>query len=205
MSKFGTVWISTQFEDAVADFAHKWLDTYLTQIERKLDIPVRSYDRPKSWNTLDDPELFPGEGIPAFLVVSGGLSDLVRVGGGHYQGWLNWSCIALVSACDEKATKRMAGAYGAAIRSMFIQHGTLDGAVAETELLGESYAGVIVDGRTINRHVAALEFRSYIETVVEESEGPLEPDHPEEDPPDDPGSWPVVTQVPEISLTRNIT
>lgn len=205
--QFGTIFVSANFDDAVGQFLAKWIDTYLSKIEREVGVPARSYPRPKSWNFVfdEDSDKWPEDNLPSVMIASAGFDGTPeRLGEGHYAGWWSWTVIAFVTGKARQggnqfdATRRAAQVYGPAIRSAVVQHQTLEGAVGATDLVSESY-GYARDERSHTLGVAAIEFRSYIETVVEESEGPLEPDEPEVDPtfPD----WPTVSSV-DIDLQQ---
>jgi hypothetical protein len=174
---FGDLFLSSQFDDAVIAFIARWIDTHLSEVELLSDLPRRTLDRPKSYNVAIEPEAWPAEKMPGILVVSAGFTDQPeRIGGGRYNGWWSWVAVAILSASDYDSTRKKTQMYQAAMRQMFMQHPNLDGAVSDTEWLGEPTAYVPVDTRNRTLGVAAFEFRSYIEGVVDEGYGPTAPD-----------------------------
>lgn len=182
---FGDLFLSNEFDDAVVAFVDRWIDTHLSEVEILSNLERRTLDRPKSYNAAIDPENWPGDKLPGILVVSAGFTDQpIRVGGGKYNGWWSWVVVAILSGRDYNATRKKTQIYQAAMRQMFIQHPDLDGAVSDTEWLGEPTAYLPVDERNRTLGVAAFEFRSYIDGVVDGSYGPTDPDAPE--PPSDP-------------------
>lgn len=195
MPPFGELFLSNQFDDAVIAFIDKWIDTHLSEVELSSGLERRTLDRPKSFNAAIEPELWPAEKLPGILVVSAGFTTQPqRVGGGTYTGWWDWVVVALLSGRDYDSTRRKTQLYQSAMRQMFIQHPNLDGAVVDTEWLGEPTAYVPVAERNRTLGVAALEFRSYINGVVEESLGPIDPDAtlPLPDPSTPHPDWPEV-------------
>lgn len=192
--QFGTIFVSTQFDDAVEVFLKKWTDTYLSRVENQLGIPSRSYTRPKSWSLVFDEnsDKWPEDKLPSIMVASAGFDGTPqRLGHGVYAGWWNWTVIAFVSLSDYAATRRGTQVYQAALRTAIVQHPDLEGAVGDTQFVAESldYAS---HSRSSVLGVAALEFRSFIECIAEENEGPIEPD---EAPPDEYQDWPTVQTV----------
>lgn len=174
---FGSLFLSNEFDDNVVAFINRWIDTHLSEVEILSDLPRRTLDRPKSYNVAIEPEAWPAEKMPGILVVSAGFTDQPqRVGGGRYNGWWDWVVVAILSGRDYDSTRKKTQMYQAAMRQMFIQHANLDGAVSDTEWLGEPTAYVPIDERHRTLGVAAFEFRSYIEGVVDEGYGPIEPD-----------------------------
>lgn len=175
---FGSLFLSNEFDDAVVAFIDRWIDTHLSEVEVLSSLPRRTLDRPQSYNATIEPETWPAEKMPGILVVSAGFTDQPqRVGGGRYDGWWSWVAVAILSGRDYDGTRKKTQMYQAAMRQMFMQHPNLDGAVSDTEWLGEPTAYLPVGGqrhRTLG--VAAFEFRSYIEGVVDEGYGPAAPD-----------------------------
>jgi hypothetical protein len=192
--QFGTIFLSTEFDENVKVFLRRWTDTYLSRIEHQLGLPARKVARPQSWNFLfgPEPEKWPEDKMPAIFVVSfdfDGQPD--RLGAGQYGGWWNWNVSAVVSQRDFEATRKVTQMYAAALRTAVVQHPSLDGAVGDTKYLSETLA-YPVDARNRTLGMASLDFSSYIECIVEESEGPLEPDAA---PPEQYEDWPEVTSV----------
>lgn len=176
MNQFGLLYNSWDFEAEVAAFLDRWIDSYLSETERRLDLTPRYYARPKSLNVAFDDEKFPENQLPAILVVVDGFEDPTRIGGDIYSGWLTWSLVIWVKGQTEKDAHKFAQTYGAAIRSLVLKRPSLDGTVNTTEWEGESYGSFITSGER-NRTIAgvAIDFRSLIDAVVD-GNGPLEPD-----------------------------
>jgi hypothetical protein len=202
-SQFGDIFISHQFDTMVEAFIQKWIDTYLSEIELRLGYDRRSIDRPKSYNAAIDVDHWPEEKLPGILVVSAGITDPPERFGGSYAGWWDWAVIALLTGRDYDSTRLKTGIYQAAMRAMFAQKSDLDGAVSDTIWLGEPTDFAPVEGRDRTRGVAAFQFRSWIEGLVDSSAGPTQPDPGP--PADDPGQphddWPTVQTV-DIDLTK---
>ena len=181
---FGPILISSQFDGMVETFIRRWIDTYLSEVELRLGYQRRTIDRPRSYNRAIDVDHWPEDQLPGILVVSAGITDQPdRVGGGYYNGWWDWVVVALLSGRDYESTRLKTGIYQAAMRAMFVQHPDLDGAVSDTVWLGEPMDYAPFEGRDRTRGVAAFQFRSYIEGVVDAGSGPNAPD-PEPDPAD---------------------
>lgn len=168
---YGPLFVSGDFDDAVVACIDKWVDSYLAQFERHASIPVKSIDRPRSYNIVSDLDQFNEDQSPAVFVVSAGLEDLEETGGGNYAGWWRWVVWALVAQRDPDATQEVRNLYGASLRTLVVQKAALED-LGTTVFVGESYEAA--RNRTLG--IMALEFRSYIDAVVNEFEGPVDPD-----------------------------
>lgn len=195
---FGSIFLSPEFDDAIEAFIRKWIDTYLSEIEFRSGIPRRTMTRPRSYLVTNEPEKFPDDSLPLIMIVSSGMSDPpVMNDTMAWDGWWDWVVVIITAQRDEKSTRKMSQRYGAAIRAMVMQRPDLEGAVDDTEFLGESYGYLPQEDRNRSRAVAGLEFRSYIQGIVEQV-GPPEPDpaEPENDPDDEPRpDYPTIEQV----------
>ena len=200
---FGNFFTSIEFDAAVTEFVGKWIDTHLSEVELALGYDRRTVDRPKSYNVAVNINNWPLEVMPGILVVSGGFVDPPTRDGGQYNGWWEWVLAAVLEARDYDSVKLKVGIYQAALRLMFMQHPDLDGAVADTVWLSEPTDYAPVEGRNRTRGVAAFQFRSYIEGVVDASVGVQSPDpaDPLPDPSTPHDDLPVVDTV-GITMSR---
>lgn len=192
--QFGTIFISSQFDDSLGEFLASWLDTYLSAVEHRLDIATRSIGRPQSFNfVFDVNDKWPEDQLPTILVGSAGFAGAPdRHAGGVYSGWWNWQVEAIVTGSDYNETRLLTQAYAAAIRALVLQQGEEQEVIGSTIPLGEDLT-YLAGERSRTLGVASLSFSSFIEAVIDESQGPEAPDDPEVDPtfPD----WPTVTSV----------
>lgn len=203
-SQFGDLFLSPEFDAAVVTFIDRWIDTYLSEVEARMGYPRRTLDRPRSYNAAIDLEHWPEEALPGILVVSAGITSPPDRDGGIYSGWWDWTVLALISARDYDATRKMTGMYQAALRALLTQRSSIDGAVSDTLYLGEPMDFAPWQGRDRTKGVAAFQLRSYVEGLVEHAAGPTDPDTPPvpSDPPPDPSDppephpdWPTVDTV----------
>lgn len=198
-NEFGQIFLSPQFDSDLEVFFVKWIDTYLSEVEFRSGYDRRSIDRPRSYNTVFDLDKYPEDALPTIAIVSAGINDPPeRVGNGKYNGWWDWACVVIVGQKDEQATRIVAQLYGAAIRAMVLQHSDIEGAVSDTLYESETYQYGQITGRSRSIGIVALEFRSYIEGLIQEPEGPALPDPPIPvvTPDDQPRpDWPTVTST----------
>lgn len=177
---FGDLFISVEFDAKVTEFVQKWIDTHLSEVELRLGYSRRTVDRPKSYNKAIAVEHWPEDALPGILVASAGFVDQpTRIGGGLYSGWWDWVVAVILTGRDYDSTRLKTGIYQAAMRLMFVQHPDLDGAVSDTVWLSEPMDYAPVEGRDRTRGVAAFQFRSYIEGVVDAGLGVNDPDPPD--------------------------
>lgn len=193
---YGPALVSLDFDQAVEDMIRKWIDSYLSEMEVRMGHPRRTVDRPKSYNMAIEATTWPEDALPGILIVSAGLTETPeQVGGGLYSGWWDWAVVAIMTGRDYKATRLKTSIYQAAMSMMFTQQA--DEALGTTVWSSAPAAYAPVDGRSRTKGVAAFEFRTHIEAVVNGGLGPLEPDAPA--PPDDPsaphGDLPTVQTV----------
>lgn len=206
-TQFGDAFLSPEFDAAVVAFIDRWVDTYLSEVEARMGYPRRTMDRPRSYNAAIDIEHWPEEALPGILVVSAGIASPPESTDGTYAGWWDWTVLALISARDYDATRKMTGAYQAALRMLFTQRSSIDGAVSDTLYLGEPMDFAPWQGRDRTKGVAAFQLRSWVEGLVDPSAGPTEPDAapaPSDPPPSGPPvphpDWPTVDTV-NLDLT----
>lgn len=176
-SSFGPIFTSKEFDDNVVAFIQEWIDTYLSEMELRGGYPRRSTDRPKSYNNAVTADNWQEELLPGVLVVSSGfVGPPVRVGAGMHDGWWEWTVAVILTGRDYDSARLKVSLFSSALRAMIIQNPSLGGFVQDTVWESEPVDFAPMEGRTRTRGVAALQFRSYIEGIVDSSMGPSAPD-----------------------------
>lgn len=196
---FGTIRTDDEIEDAVTATLKKWLPTYMSEVERQLNLTPPYYERPSagSFTTRTDFDKFPEDMLPLIVIVSTGVEDdPVREGRGFYRARYVMGVTNIVSSTEEVFSRQYAYRMGAAIRAALIHHQSLDRGV-DGDVRGVDWLGSrndelgSEDGRTI--WACRQAFSVEVAEVLQRGVGPVGPTDPEvdpdptvPDPPDDP-------------------
>lgn len=194
---FGTLFVPEDLEKATRDLLNLWLPTYLSEVERQQEVEPGKIARPKFIGTSVEADLWPGEELPAIIVVAPGTSgEPDREDGAKWAAWYQVTVACLVQAPDEISVRALTGFYSAAVRGAILQHPSLGGFAEGTWWLGEDYEGAAGTDRNRTRGAVIMHFRSKVTGIVDGSTGPLAPD------PAAPANWPIVQEV-DIDLTAD--
>jgi hypothetical protein len=204
ISVFRPIFVGAILEQAVIDTIKKWAPTYLREIERILGRQMGDIPAPRSYTTRRRFEKFVEDQTPTIIVVSPGTADEPSMeGDGHYRAEWALGVGAVVSTSTQESTNLVAKIYGAAIRSLLIQHGSLGGVASGIRWMDESYDDLPSDDSDRTLGSAALYFRVEVDEVVNRYGGPDGTFFPAEPDPDlQPGSeWPPAETV-EVTLLK---
>lgn len=177
---FGTIFTPRKMEDALMVTLQTWMPTYLAEIERQTLRDSESLPHPQSWaNSTSEFNAIPGDEImPLVVVICTGLAgEPERHGDGRYRA--PWACGVGVftSGRDQDSSRGLAYDYGAAIRALIVQHQSLGGlpGAGGIDWVEERYDDVdIEEERTLGS--ARIVFSVWIEDVVSDNLGPVDPD-----------------------------
>jgi hypothetical protein len=183
-----------------------WLPTYLRQRERLSGRPYGSLAAPRGWRVFtEDLDSDPGDQLPLCVIVAPGIADaLVQGSHGNLQGRLELGISLVVSShggADQTGTIMLAGEYGAALRLLFSEKGSLGGVADGTSIIGERYDALASESqRTLV--AASLVISVRMSGLATRFGGPTTP-FPDPAPQDDPGG-PVlgVVATTELELER---
>lgn len=190
MSVFGPLPHRAMLEGAMLGTVRDWLPTYLREIERLTGRTAGSLPDARSYGAVSESDAARwAEGqLPAIVVLSPGTDgEPVPLGGGPVGAAWSIGVGAVVAASTPAASRDLAGAYGAALRGLISQHGSLGGVAAGADWLGERYDDIDASkDRTLA--ACAVEFRVHVDIAVDASAGPGAPA-------DDPPDWPLAETV----------
>jgi len=177
-SIFGRIVTGGDVEQWCLELVHRWLGTYLSEVERQHGIPAGKLARPRALLRAPTVDKWPEDQLPAVLLVSVGTLELPQRDGRklHRARWqIGAACIT--SARTEAESRALAMLYIAALRALLIQRPSLDGKAQGTVWLAESYDEIDYDdGRSLCAGEAA--FTVEVDDVVSGDAGPLTPDAP---------------------------
>jgi hypothetical protein len=178
----------------------RWMDSYLSELERATGRDVGSIERPRSWSRKNSFDKWPDDNLPMIIIICSNLAARpTKTGSGRYRAPWAVGIAVVVSSQDEESTRNLAGLYAAAIRAIMIQHQSLDGSIEGTrgvEWLDERYGELpSEEARTVA--AARLVFSVDFDDVVTHGAGPVGPP-PDQDPVAD---WPEITDV-NINITK---
>lgn len=185
-----------------------WIDTYLNEIERIEGYTPGSIQRPRGIVTASEFDKWPEDALPVLLVISPGLTQPPeRRGDSSYEARWAVGVAAVVSDINVLQTRRLAMAYGAAVRAAMLQHAKLGGFASYLDWLDETYGDIpFADSRSIE--AVRIVFEVGVENVVRRAAGPdvPAPIPVGNAPQSDPGPWPsVVPPVTTTVLPKRIT
>jgi hypothetical protein len=174
---FGPITTAPAVEAQFLDELETWLPTYLTEVEARAGLEPATLQRPRFWGSQVEPDLYPGEKLPAIIVIAPGTdSEPVREQGATYSAWFQVSVVALVQAADDRSARTLAGYYAAALRTCVLQRGSMDVFGAPAAWVGEELQGEPAGERNRTRAAAIVHFRVKINEVVDGWAGPHMPD-----------------------------
>lgn len=192
MSIFGDIKDAGQLEDAVISTLRLYFPVYLAEIDSQrgedIDLPA-----PRAYKTVNEFTTFPEDQLPCAIVVSPGTQGAPRAKGDGTVD-VSWTVgVAIVnSAADATSTNRNSKRYGAAVRAIILQHGSLGGFASAVALVSEVYEeGPVEQSRTLA--VATVEFLVDVAAIVNRGAGPI--DAPPDPDPLPGGEWPVVEET----------
>lgn len=199
---FGQIITAGMVERAMVASLQQWMPDYLGQMERietdstgELAYRPDAIEPPRGIITRSDFDKWPEDQVPVIVVMCTGLAGQPeRHANGNY--WAPWAVgvAAIVSDTDEDSTRRLAQAYGAAMRTAVLQHKMLKsplypaGFANGTSWTDEQYTDMPpVAERTMQ--AARVTFSVGVDDVTTEYAGPRTPSGA---PSKDPGNWPTV-------------
>lgn len=197
MSIYGQIITFHQVELAMKNFLQRWLPTYLAEMERQTGRTPGSLPRPVAWSNTTEFTKFPEENLPLVVIVCPSITGTpVKEGNGSYRVAYPVGVAVVVKAGGSRpkeSVRALAGIYSAAVRAAVLQHRGLDGFAITTNWIDERSDDIPVDARRSlgsGQNVFEVEVRD----VVSAHMGTSEPDPPA-DPLEDPGDWPIATDV----------
>jgi hypothetical protein len=186
-----TIVTATDVEDAVFVTLKPRLEYYLGQL---------GYPTPRSYTRKTRFDKWPEDRCPTIVVYCRGLAEPPdRRSGGHDARWAV-GVAAIVSANTEENTDKAAKLYGALIRAILLQEGSLHGFARGTDWMDESFDEV---PSMANRSLGSAEelFWVEVENVVNARELPLMPDGPLPNPTD----FVITESVINVESTQEVT
>ena len=198
-NRFGRIITDGMVERAVVAALQYWLDDQLGEIERLEGYPAGAIERPHAIVTSSEFERMPEVQIPSILVINAGpMGNPMRCADGRYDARFIVGVAPIVSDVDYDATRALAKAYGAAVRTAIGQHKMLrsplhpDGFANGSRWLGGDTDMDIpfADSRSLKAY--RVMFQIGVDGVFTEQAGPRTPTM---DPAVDPGPWPSATEV----------
>jgi len=193
-TEYGRLFVPEDLERAVRDLLETWLPSYFYEVERQQEVAINRIARPKSYLTSVEVDHFPGEELPAIIVVAPGTVGEVERTEAGYAAWYQVTIACAVQTPNELSTRALAGFYAAAVRGAVLQHASIGGFVTGTAWLGEEYEGEPGRQRNRTRGAAMVHFRMRIDGIVDPQNGPKVP------PAEVPADWPIVQEI-EVDVT----
>jgi hypothetical protein len=177
---FGPMPSAADVWTAAQDTVRTWLGTYLRERERLSGRAYGALPNIKGWRVYTSQTLAsdPGDQFPLCVIAAPGVPDPETVSNdGVITGRFELGIMIVVSSgggADATATTRLAAEYGAALRSLLTQKGTLGGVVDSTRITGERYDQVDYESqRTLV--AAELVIRVRLSGLAQYGIGPTEP------------------------------
>lgn len=205
MSIFGQMLDGAQVEETVESFLKRWLPTYLAQIAEDRGLARNAIAPPVSWQNTPEFTLTESTQLPAILVITAGISGQpVRHGDGSYSAtWIVGIGVVVTAGGPDpaRATSRLAKRYGAAIRTLMLQHASLESSNVEgVTWEDENYDDIPTDQRrslASARLVFSIEFRDVLNAL----DGPLLPANPPADSTAPYADWSTIPDIGHVYVT----
>jgi hypothetical protein len=179
-------------EDWCEQLVRTWISTYLAEKERQDGLTAGMIPRPRGWTVAPDVNKWPEDQLPAIVFESTGIPELPRKdGGGRYRARWALRITTVVSARDERSSRRLASRYTAALRALFTQRPSLDGNANGVDWVAEAYNELSFDDqRSLGHGTVALLVE--VDDVTTAGAGPATPAEPLSPDIDAWPDWPTV-------------
>lgn len=194
---FGPIVTEKDVRAAVEGTVKMWLPTYCHEVAARQGHPRTFLPAIRSWRAWPEFTKWPEDQLPAVVVVTPGTNDppekLDR------QLSVSWTIGVgiIVAARDADSTADLIGMYAAAVRVLLTHKGSLGGFAEHSEFVAERYDDALTQqemDRTLR--TAMVTYSVLVKGIHNRFGGPKVPD-PTDDPPEDPGDWPIITHVDE--------
>lgn len=185
---FGPIVTASDVWTALQDTLKLWFPTYLREQERLSGRTYAVLRRPVGWRVFTESvDSKIGDQFPLCVIVAPGIATTpTRREGSLYSAVFEMGVSVIVKARDVSETIDLATQYGAAMRKIIVDHGSLGGISSGTTVIGERYDEIPDESqRTIVAAELIVSIR--VDQVAAGTGGPLEP---EAEPPEeetDPG------------------
>jgi hypothetical protein len=184
MSVYGPIVTADTVEQAALDTLQLWLPAYLGEVGGNADalgrtsLPdIRTYGEPTG-----EFAKWPEDQLPFLLTGSAGTDGTPTTDGdGNVSSWFSLAAVVVCSANSQRATRRLAQLYAAAVRTCLGQKGALGGLADHTELRGETY-DELPESQRRSMAAARIEFGVYVSDIFNVHGGPATPPEPDRDP-----------------------
>lgn len=194
---FGSFLTDWQVEQAVISHLRAWMPDYLPHARRIGEAireePFSDFPQPRSYSvTPREPDRWPEEQLPAFLIVSTGMIDPPRrdsAGNGEFRGKFSIGVGAICSAGEEEMSKLLAGLYFTAAAQILLDKPSLGGFAEGTTFQEPPQNDWLESDRDRTLAARFAVFAVEVKGILEITGGPAE--HLD-DPTEDPGNVPTV-------------
>ena len=165
-----------KFEEDIEALIRLWINTYLNRIELLHGFEQGGIDRPRSYAVTADYRKRPEDAIPFVQIESGSVVNPINEGL-SYRADYEWTLTVLVSASSERNTRRLAQAYGMALRALILQkHKSMNGISTGVTWTSEDYTLPEVGEKSRSQAAVEMTFTTHLSSVIEPKAGPAVPD-----------------------------
>jgi hypothetical protein len=173
-SVFGRIVTASQIEEAFILTLKQWFPTYLSEMERQLNMSVNSLPHPQNYTNRNSFDAEKAEEIPKVVVISPGLEGApILVGSKTYRASWRVGVGVATAASEEEMANKMMKAYAGATRAIILQQLSRDTVpIAQVEWVLETYDDLPIPGQIQQYKAASLFFVVDVETVVSKGRGP---------------------------------
>jgi hypothetical protein len=204
-SAIGPIVTGAEVEQAALDVLRRWSSTYLAHLEVQHGLEPGALPRLRAWTTAPEFEKWPEDQLPAVLLVSPGISEEpLPDGAGYYRVRFSLGVAVIVSAASLADTARLAKWYGAVMRTILLQHQSLEGFAGGITWVDENYDDVpSEDTRTLgaSQSIFAVEVRGF----ARRWNGPATPFRlPGDDPDGPPSEPPPLGPMPDDPIIETV-
>jgi hypothetical protein len=181
---------------AVRDLHRKWIDTYLSDVERDNGLTPRVYTRPASYAMVNLLTAVPGEDMsPSVIIITRGANRSVERQGNSFDVPLDVGIALVTTSYEGDGARDAAGAYAAATAGLLMHRKRLDGAVGGSCIV-QSWDDIRLDDLPAEeqrtRAIVRLEFTVLVKDVLRTGVAGFTAPNPPADPTVEPGSRPTV-------------
>lgn len=174
---FGEIVTVSDVWTALQDTLKLWFPTYLREQERVSGRAYAVLRRPVGWRVFTESlDTKIGDQFPVCVIVAPGIATpLEQRENSLYSAVFEMGVSVIVKARDVSETLSLAAQYGAAMRKIILDHGSLGGLASGTSVIGEDY-NEIPDESQRTLAAAQLIVSIRVDNAAAGTGGPLEPE-----------------------------
>lgn len=175
-SIFGPMFAPHTLVVEAQDLLEKYFPPYLRELELRNGFEQNTLKAPQNYTQRNNFTNLPGEELPKCVVLSPGIAGPAnKDGSGMYRGvWRLGVGVAIAGKTEEEAYT-LSSIYGAAVRSILLDHQNINGVASGVTYVDENYDDLPTSTEIQKLRAVSVWFAVNIDNVAKRSAGPQDP------------------------------